>query len=299
MKKVLTYFQYLNDQYGIHVTIKDFAHIIFKNRYFAELKQFESHSNSFCMYVKSFDEARLHCEETSNIQLYTKISSSKDPHEPFWGICYCGVREYVIPIVSQNFILGAILVGQFSCDRKRRISTFEKVVDKYDFNLTQLDILYEKNFANFTQPHDAILAVLQICADYIASYMSNLLDFEKMTSSGRNQLLINNAITYIHSNIREGKITLTDIAQHCHCSESTLSHCFRKSMGISVGNYILHRRISKAERLLLESELSISMIAIKCGFGSSEHFSSTFKKYKQFSPANYRQRLHEKSNENM
>lgn len=299
MNRILNFFYYLRDSLGFKLTIKDFAHVMFTSRDFASLRNFESHANSYCMYIKSTSEAHSHCVEISNIELYNKIYCAKNQREPFFGTCYCGVREYVVPIVSNHIVLGAILVGQYPCESGRLVSSFERITDKYDFDRARLETLYNQNFAGKEPPNEAILGILQICADQIASYLSEFLDFERPNKPGSNQVLINTALTYIHANLPKGKITISDIASHCHCSESTLSHCFSENMGISIGKYILMRRISKAKRLLSCGNLPILTISEKCGFGSAEHFSNSFKLQTGVSPANYRSQLQQKSNENI
>lgn len=299
MERIIKYFQYLNDQYGIRVTVKDFAHVLFKNRHIAAFRRFETHNNAYCEYIKSMDLARTHCVEASNIELYNKIAAAKDPHAPFWGICHCGVKEYVIPIVANHLVLGAVLVGQYPCDTKRRNSTFDRISTKYDCDRRQLETLYNTSFSHAEPPREELLLMLGLCADYIAIRLSEFADPRKPGRSGSDQILINTAITYIHANLSRGKLSLSEIAHDCHCSESTLSHCFRKIRGISIGQYILRHRVGRGKKLLMESNLSISTVAEKCGFGSPEHFSNAFKKLVGVSPANYRYQLQEKSKENM
>ncbi|MBE6633974.1 MAG: helix-turn-helix domain-containing protein [Ruminococcaceae bacterium] len=299
MERIIKYFQYLNDQYDIRITIKDFAHLLFKNRHFAAFRRFEDHDNGYCAYIKSIGSAQLHCVEASNIELYNKIATAKDPHAPFWGVCHCGVKEYVIPIVANHLVLGAVLVGQYPCEAKRMNSTFDRISAKYDCDRGQLETLYNRSFAHAEPPREGLLAVLGVCADYIAECLSEFAVVGNPMKSGGDEKLINTAISYITANLSRGRISLSDIAKDCHCSESTLSHCFRKSRGISIGQYILRRRVSRGKKLLLGSDLSISVIAEKCGFGSSEHFSNAFKRLVGVSPANYRYQLQEKSKENM
>ena len=299
MNRVINFFYYLRDTLGLHITIKDFAHVIFSNRELAALRNFGSHTNSYCMYIKSNSRAYAHCAEVSNIELYNKIYCSKNQSEPFFGTCYCGVREYVVPIVNNHIFLGAIIVGHFPCDKNRLNSSFDRITDKYDFDRAHLEALYNSNFSDNQPPDEAILGIIQICAEQIASYFSEFLDVEHQNKHGNNQVIINTALTYIHANLPNGKITLSEVANHCHCSESTLSHCFSENMGISIGKYILLRRISKAKKLLSYGNLPISTVSDKCGFGSAEHFSNAFKQQTGVSPANYRAQLQQKSNENI
>ena len=297
MENIIHIFQYLIDQHNIHITIKDFTKVMFQNMDLEMLKKFNSHSNSYCMYIKNNSFARAHCAEISNIKLYNKLCSAKKQGQPFWGTCYCGVREYVVPITYNHIVLGAILVGQYPCDLERRNGSFERLYRKYSFEPSKLEKLYAENFPDRPLPDDAVLSILHVCATYIASYLSNHFDLNKPKKQNGNQVLLNTIISYIHANL-ENRIRISDIAEHCHCSESTASHCFQEYMEISIGKYILTRRILKAKKLLIEGERSISYIAEKCGFNSTEYFSYTFKANVGLSPIHYRQQFQTKSNEN-
>jgi len=53
-------------------------------------------------------------------------------------------------------------------------------------------------------------------------------------------------------------------------------------------DYLLRLRIRKASELLSDSETSITDIAFRTGFSSSQNFSKVFKKYTGMMPSRYR-----------
>jgi AraC family transcriptional regulator len=70
-----------------------------------------------------------------------------------------------------------------------------------------------------------------------------------------------------------------------------LKRLFQKHHATSPHQYLLERRIAKASRILVDTELPISEVALTTGFSSQSHFATAFKKKVGLSPKAYR---HEK-----
>jgi AraC family transcriptional regulator len=67
---------------------------------------------------------------------------------------------------------------------------------------------------------------------------------------------------------------------------------FRQAMDVPPHAYVVRKRISRAQDLLLsEPALTIDEIAVRAGFTSSSHFSSRFRRQTGYSPTAFR-RLH-------
>ena len=59
-------------------------------------------------------------------------------------------------------------------------------------------------------------------------------------------------------------------------------------MGYSPFDYLIYLRINEAVRLITETDISLTNIAMDTGFYSSQHFSNSFKKVMGHSPRNFR-----------
>ncbi|MEM1192962.1 MAG: DNA-binding response regulator [Pseudomonadota bacterium] len=92
---------------------------------------------------------------------------------------------------------------------------------------------------------------------------------------------------FVEKNFDE-KIRLTDIAGLVDMSEGHFSRRFKETFKMTPYQYVLHKRLEEAKRLLRNTELSLVDIADSIGFGSQAHFSSTFKKSTGISPLAYR-----------
>jgi AraC-like DNA-binding protein len=83
-------------------------------------------------------------------------------------------------------------------------------------------------------------------------------------------------------------ITLTEVAAHFAVSPSHLSRVFHQETGFGVREYLVHYRIRQACDLLLNTNLSVTQIADRCGFSDSNYFGDAFKKATGLSPREYR-----------
>lgn len=83
-------------------------------------------------------------------------------------------------------------------------------------------------------------------------------------------------------------ITVQQLADMCHVSESGLHRRFQAELSMSPIEYLLEIRMAQAKKMLRRKEGSVTEIALKTGFGSSSHFSARFQKTQHLSPTEYR-----------
>ncbi len=85
--------------------------------------------------------------------------------------------------------------------------------------------------------------------------------------------------------------SIADIAKEMFLSPYYLSHAFKEWTGYSPKQYMMLSRISCAKELLFSTELTVSEISTKCGFGDVSNFVRTFKKESGQTPEQYRRSL--------
>ncbi len=95
------------------------------------------------------------------------------------------------------------------------------------------------------------------------------------------------ALDYIEDRL-EGEIRVPDIANHCYASVSSLQKSFRYAFGLSINDYILRRRFSRAAKDLLETDDGILEISLKYGYANAESFTRGFRKIWGINPGEYR-----------
>lgn len=94
-------------------------------------------------------------------------------------------------------------------------------------------------------------------------------------------------LEFIESHLDQ-PLTLQQLAQIAHLSEYHFARMFKVSFGMPPHQYVTERRLNQATRLLQSKQLSLSDIALRCGFSSQSHFSNRFKSHFKVTPAAFR-----------
>jgi len=90
----------------------------------------------------------------------------------------------------------------------------------------------------------------------------------------------------------EEHITLPDLVSVSGASDSYLKTHFKREVGMTPMEYLMWLRIEQSKRLLKETEKPITDIALHCGFVTSQHFATVFKRLTSTTPRNYRVNEH-------
>ena len=86
-----------------------------------------------------------------------------------------------------------------------------------------------------------------------------------------------------------GSISVNELSEICGLSSSGFRRLFKQEMGISPIEYVQKRTISRAMELLGKGELSITEVALECGFQDAFYFSRFFRRQTGTSPSGWRQ----------
>ncbi len=98
---------------------------------------------------------------------------------------------------------------------------------------------------------------------------------------------IESALRFIRDNAHH-EIEISQIAKRSGVSRRTLEKRFRETLNSSPHQELLRMRMELAKSLLVDSNISITQIALRSGFGSSQVFSTVFKKQTGMTPSQYR-----------
>lgn len=83
---------------------------------------------------------------------------------------------------------------------------------------------------------------------------------------------VDEVLEYLDAHFREIDLDYNMIANHFQCSTSKLRKEFKSHMGITVSDYIEHKRMKYANDLLINSKKSVNEIALESGFSSANTF---------------------------
>ena len=98
---------------------------------------------------------------------------------------------------------------------------------------------------------------------------------------------LSRAMEFINSNIFR-EISIDEICSHIHISKYHFCRQFKRSMGMTVMDYILKTRIVLAKGLLISEKIPVSEVSSRCGFSSVSYFCRVFKEETGKTPLEYR-----------
>jgi LacI family transcriptional regulator len=102
--------------------------------------------------------------------------------------------------------------------------------------------------------------------------------------------LLSKALRFIHDN-RATPITIADVIEHVGISRRSLESRFRQTLKRSILSEIHNVRLDESKRLLRESPMSITYVALSAGFITTTYFSEFFRKHVGITPRQYRKKF--------
>lgn len=246
---------------GISITILD--------RNFLEVTKCAVKRQEFCKTLQA-NGLKNTCMESDN-NLLSQCTATK---KTAFYVCYAGLLDAAMPIVVQGEIVGYILMGQV-----RRSSNFSDISNRLPEGLIPT---LEKHFHNLPLYNDKQMeSALRIVSAVITKIMEDkmiVITLEELSSL---------AEEYIEGNL-DKKLSIEDLCHYLNVSKNRLYQCFSQRFNCTVNEYIIRKKIEKAQRLLQDTTISIDMIAEKVGFSESSYFYKVFKKVTGKTPNEYR-----------
>jgi AraC-like DNA-binding protein len=115
-------------------------------------------------------------------------------------------------------------------------------------------------------------------------------DAQLRTETPEANEIIRPALEYIAENYNT-QITIKQLADTVHLSQSYFMNQFQRYVGVSAALYISHFRINKACQALTGTKKTISEIAFDCGFHNLSNFNRQFLRIVGCPPREYRKKL--------
>ena len=109
-------------------------------------------------------------------------------------------------------------------------------------------------------------------------------------NSSRNAI-VQKVYETVDENICNPDLSVNMIAQEVYLSTSYLRNIFKEVTGSTLSGYITTKRLEEICRLLRDTKLSVSEIAVQMGFSSKSYLYKFFKNYKEMTPAQYRKNI--------
>lgn len=155
-------------------------------------------------------------------------------------------------------------------------------------NDTQRQLLQKIRQLSLLQSrHDVEFQTRNLLSEIWLLLLEELRHTELKASPVKNQDRILTMLSFIQENYA-AKLTLQEIADASAISTRECLRCFQMSIHQSPMEYLMEYRLQAAAKLLESTNLSISEIAMRTGWGSSSYFTKMFHSARGKTPNSYR-----------
>ncbi len=124
-------------------------------------------------------------------------------------------------------------------------------------------------------------------AVWVRNMLDALIDRINKSEAYPHFMILNKALTYMEEHLHE-PLKRDDVAKHVGMSPSHFSKVMTERLGQGFSELLNQFRINRAKQMIMQTNHSLTSIALECGFFDQSHLSRTFKKATSLSPGAYR-----------
>ena len=190
-------------------------------------------------------------------------------------------NDYYCLLIKKDFFENIFAMYVNDMDGMRRFDNYH--VEVCNDILKYLNMFAFESSKNMMNSEVTLLAHSTLIAHWIVrSILGESLDMRAISSD----YSVARAQHYIEQHYSE-KITIERLAALTYVSTSSLSHKFKSEMGVSPMDYLFEVRLQKALNMMRRKNISLTDIAMACGFSSLSHFSRFFASKMNMTPSEY------------
>lgn len=260
IKNTVSYLNYLKEnarlEVSIHLSQSTFDSL--SEEVLNALIPFNSHTNPYCIKVKSKDHKRCLSEQQGI------MSSCGD--DSFCATCHAGVYQYIYPLVKRGENVGFIAVGGYKGEEGK--SAFDSD-------------LWERTLKD---------GIPRALCDTLVPPLAKMTEELILSGGSQNLTEYNRIVQFL--NEYHTNISLSDVAKFLNRSNSYVSHLFRSKSKMTLRAYCNSLKLFDARKLLSDTDLSVTEIALNVGFNDTSHFIALFKEKFGTTPLNFRKNIH-------
>lgn len=256
-------------------TLTNFRVAIF-NKNFQETLAYPTRLSSFCRELRSQPVLNEKCK-LCDLKAFQKCQST---NEIVIYDCHAGFTEAIAPIKSSSLIIGYLMFGQVLSSTTPN-NTWEKMysyLKDYKINFEQLMALYQKRQIVPCNFIESAAQILGVCANYLYQTQKVKLNSDTMAYQ---------IDKYILEHLTE-PLDIQTLCEHFHCRKTNFYKITNAIFGVGIAKHIRQMRIQRSKELLLNTDLSISEIALAVGIEDYNYFSKIFKQESKCTPTEFR-----------
>ena len=231
----------------------------------------------FCKLIQANEEGYNKCIQSD----LDALAAATQQNKPIAYRCHAGLCELLIPIKSNDVLVGRLMLGQY-LDESPLEEQWEYIKERCA-GYCDLDEL-RGYFEELPRVDDATLrAYIKILTTFsMYIHLKNLIGIGAKKSD-----LATRLEKYIDLHLGEN-LSLQRISRDLCVCKTNLCRVAKEEFNSTILNIIKSKRLEKAVSLLEGTELPISQIAEQVGYPDSNYFSRLFSATFGLSPMNYR-----------
>lgn len=235
------------------------------------LKIFHTADKPYCDTIRCFKNIKSKCI-TFDKELLMK---SRESRQIEIAVCHGGLVNVAIPIISQNVIVAYVMLYGF---RQGDFSQASPEIPTLPTDLDRLQEDYLKIPVFDSRKIQSVMSIAIMFANYVIS--EGIITLNLCSDLER-------AKEYIDKHLDQ-ELSIKEICYHTNISKSSLYKVFRQNLDCTINDYIISRRLKKANDLLLTTDATLEEIAAATGFSSADYLGHLFKRKTGQTPKQFR-----------
>ncbi|HEV2659042.1 MAG TPA: AraC family transcriptional regulator [Ktedonobacteraceae bacterium] len=130
-------------------------------------------------------------------------------------------------------------------------------------------------------------AAQMLAVHLLRHYASAAIDIKEFPQ-GLTRHQVKRVTDFIRTHLNQD-LSLQILAEQIGFSVYYFARLFQQTMGVSPHQFVLDRRIERAQHLLVKTDTPLASIALECGFANQSHLTQVFKQHLALTPRSYRQ----------
>ena len=285
----------IKECFGVQVCVHDVSGLTYSRASLNLPYLWMQHGCEYCSAVKR-------CVSEKRCMLQKQLVMWKlrrNGGQPFFGVCYMGVCEYILPVVKNGRLVAVVFAsGLTQEDAQESREKMERAARRMDSALAcDARSSYDAFAASSAVSREKLRFFAELTRDRLVAgslgisgtQIGDPYAVESVREKNSQGSTVRAILGYIDASL-PGPISLADLSAAFFMSEGHLCRLFRREMGMSILNYVKRMRMQMAARMLDDSSEPVAVIAARVGVSDPNYFCRMFKSVLGATPSEYRLR---------